>query len=78
MGSNGSEYRLRPKQRHTHTHISEKWVAKVAKVASTVYPVICMKTEQLSIVSIAVALNYRSLKGGKKCKITGKWNIVIH
>ena len=29
--------------------------------------------QRLSIVSIAVTLNYRSLKGGKKCKITGKW-----
>ena len=36
-----------------------------------------MKTGQLSIVSIAVAINYRSLKDGKKCNITGKWNIDI-
>ena len=32
-GSKGSEYRLRL-NRDTHTHTSEKWVAKVAKVAN--------------------------------------------
>ena len=35
-GSKGSEYRLRlNRDMHTHTHTSEKWVAKVAKVVST-------------------------------------------
>ena len=32
-GSKGSEYRLRL-NRDTHTHMKEKWVAKVAKVAN--------------------------------------------
>ena len=35
MGSKGSEYRLKlNRDTNAHTHTSEKWVAKVAKVAS--------------------------------------------